>query len=178
MHPQVAHGDDDDNYTPLIRLLHQLRRRERYRNYLNSYYREETTAGTASTAQDTVTAEPSNRISNSQAGSGADSFSNPDAIRKLIQDSQSQTAGGGSSSSVSNFDTTRRPALVYDPLPVTKVPVQRIEQINRGVSTILNGVGSASLDQILRGSFMFTRNENVRSVANNVLDAIFGRRNQ
>jgi len=57
-------------------------------------------------------------------------------------------------------------------------PPYPIEQVNRGVSTILNGVRSLDLGQILRGAFVFPRNENVRSVANNVIDSIFGNARQ
>ena len=103
--------------------------------------------------QDNVTAEPATRIVNT-AGSDLD------AIRKRIQDSENQD---GSSVSLA---TTRR----------TRIPAERIEDINRGISTILNGVGGASVEQILRGPFMFPMSNNVRCVANNVLDSIFGRR--
>ena len=161
--------DDGDRYNPLIRLLKQLRRRDRYRNHPNSYNREETTPATAASNIDTLSVEPANRIANSNSNL------DQDAIKKLIADSQAQSSG---SAGVSNLEPTKRPDLIYDPIAVTKVPAQRIEQINRGVSTILNGVGGGSLEQILRGSFMFTRNENVRNVANNVLDSIFGRRTQ
>jgi len=50
----------------------------------------------------------------------------------------------------------------------------RIERINRGVSTILNGVRMGSLEEILRGSFMFTRNNNVRDVSDSVISSVFG----
>jgi len=48
--------------------------------------------------------------------------------------------------------------------------------VNTGVSTILDGVGKGSLAEVLRGSFAFTRNPNVKNIANNVIDSIFGRR--
>jgi len=53
-------------------------------------------------------------------------------------------------------------------------PPYPIQQVNNGVSTILNGVKSFDLGQILRGAFIFPRNENVKSVATTVLDTIFG----
>lgn len=164
--------DDGDRYNPLIRLLKQLRRRDRYRNHYNSYNKEETTVAPAASNVDTLSIEPANRIANSNSNL------DQDAIKKLIADSQAQSPSSGSVSGSNVDSTTRRPDLIYDPIVVTKVPAQRIEQINRGVSTILGGVGGGSLEQILRGSFMFTRNENVRTVANNVLDSIFGRRTQ
>ncbi len=60
--------------------------------------------------------------------------------------------------------------------PTTYKPPDNLDNVNRGVSTILNGVSKGKLSEILRGSFMFTRNEKVKKVANNVLDAIFGPR--
>jgi len=68
---------------------------------------------------------------------------------------------------------------IYEPLPayVPKAPYD-LGNVNRGVSTILGGVGQGRLSDILRGSFMFTRNDRVKSVANSVIDSIFGRREE
>ena len=56
------------------------------------------------------------------------------------------------------------------------LPPYDLTKVNTGVSTILQGVGQGSLAEILRGSFAFTRNDNVASVANTVIDSIFGKR--
>jgi len=53
-----------------------------------------------------------------------------------------------------------------------------IDRVNEGLSTILRGVGTLRLSEILRGSFVFTSNQNVRDVANNVIDNIFGKRDE
>ncbi len=60
------------------------------------------------------------------------------------------------------------------PLPTRSI----FTRVNNGVETILGGVGSGRLSDILRGSFMFTRNENVRTISNPIIDAIFGRPNE
>ncbi|OXA45930.1 uncharacterized protein LOC110856596 [Folsomia candida] len=49
-----------------------------------------------------------------------------------------------------------------------------IDRVNNGVSTILEGVMSLDLAKILRGAFIFPKSNKVKSVANNVIDTIFG----
>ncbi|CAG7833504.1 unnamed protein product [Allacma fusca] len=183
------HSDEDDRYTPLIRLLKQLRRRDRYQNYYNDDSQAAisnspntaTSSAPITSTSDVQTTEFLGQRPQSQSYNtknyNSGSFSSPDQIRKILGQSQQASSQSTSQSlgDIGNLDNlpSYKPIPSY---PVTAVPPQRIEQINRGVSTILNGVGQGSLDQILRGSFMFTRNENVRSVANTVLDSIFGRR--
>jgi len=69
--------------------------------------------------------------------------------------------------------------------PVTKNTTIRptssggeMSNIKNGVTTILRGVSTFKLSEILRGSFMFTKNQQVRDVANSVIDTIFGERNE
>jgi len=99
--------------------------------------------------------------------------------------SQSQTetpilipssSGGGSSSGGSNNGDRipiQFPNFVQQQ-PQRPSSPEMIQRVNTGVSTILNGVGNFDLGQILRGAFTFPSNNNVKTVANNVIDTIFG----
>jgi len=53
-------------------------------------------------------------------------------------------------------------------------PILNMTRINEGIRTILHGISNFRLSDILRGSFMFTNNEDVRTVGNGVVDSIFG----
>ncbi|OXA40191.1 hypothetical protein Fcan01_25004 [Folsomia candida] len=90
--------------------------------------------------------------------------------------------------------TTKIPPVDSSPLPIEITPQNsttvtttttttsvkpavddaKIDRINTGVSTILKGVMSLDLAKILRGAFIFPKNEKVKSVANHVIDTIFG----
>jgi hypothetical protein len=86
-------------------------------------------------------------------------------------------AGPGPAVSKRQQEPTTIPTTTPRPIrPRPTRPPYDLQRVNDGVSTILGGVGSLRLSEILRGSFMFTRNNRVRDVANTVIDSIFGPR--
>jgi len=183
--PSPHHHDDE--YDPIIRLLKEARKQRKYER--GGIIRE------SASAQNSQFQFPSSSGSNS-GGGGGNSGSPPNPI--LTPGSGNGGSGnfgtigsaisgaippaGGSSSNyppiLPNFPSGSQIIGQLGGSNLPRPPSYPIEQVNRGVSTILNGVRSLDLGQILRGAFVFPRNENVRSVANNVIDSIFGNARQ
>jgi len=168
----------NDPYTPYIRLLKEIRKQRKYGGGSFSPIRDgDGVLGSASSNPQFQL--PSGGGGNSGGGnSGGGGGSPPNPILT--------PGNGGGSSGGSNVGSFIPGSSNYPPVFPTipsgsqiigqlgTLPPYPIEQVNRGVGTILQGVRSLDLGQILRGAFVFPRNENVRNVANNVLDNIFG----
>ena len=167
--------------SPLIKLLKQIRRANRYSAYNRNDDGTDATASATAQAQAVAASSSSNNNNNyntnrdpvvttdflgqrpqssssnnndNRYNSNSNSFSSPEQIQKIIQQSQQSSS---SSSSASSFIPGLGNLGNLPSASGTSVPPQRISEINRGVSTILSGVGSGSLERILRGSFQFTR---------------------
>ncbi|CAG7728730.1 unnamed protein product, partial [Allacma fusca] len=97
-------------------------------------------------------------------------------LDRLLNRNQGNSNSGGSSGTSNNNNnnnnrlgsntdsTTRRSglgSLIFVP------------DVSKGVDTILGGVASANLEQIISGSFIFTPSR-VQNVANNVINRVFG----
>jgi hypothetical protein len=170
-----AHSHDDP-YSPLITFLKDLRKARKHSRLSTGNGGGIRDGGNNGQSQENI----GSSVSNSDTSS----------IRVGVSD------GGSSSNSNSNYnnnnnnnfnnnnDNNRAPltnaqleqVLAQAAAQLPTSPPYDITRVNTGVSTILNGVGSGSLAEILRGSFTFTRNNNVQSVANTVIDSIFGTR--
>ncbi|ODM97337.1 hypothetical protein Ocin01_09347 [Orchesella cincta] len=189
------HGHNDP-YKPVIRLLKEIRKQRKYGGSGFSPIREGD-GGLFGSASNSQFQFPSNfngynngggnngggnNGGNNGGGNGGGSGggSPPNPILTPGSGSSGSSgigsfippAAGGSSNYPPIFPTIPSGSQIAGQLGV--LPPYPLEQVNRGVGTILQGVRSLDLGQILRGAFIFPRNENVRSVANNVIDNIFG----
>jgi len=116
--------------------------------------------------------------SSQQGGFNTQSQQSQQVVPILFPSGGGSSSGGNSGLNSQSSPNDQRITLqIPANFPITPSPTsspQDIQRINSGVSTILNGVRSFDLGQILRGAFIFPQNNNVKSVANNVLDTIFG----
>ncbi|CAL8142387.1 unnamed protein product [Orchesella dallaii] len=176
----------NDPYTPYIRLLKELRKQRKYGSSF-SPIRDGGDGVLGSASSNSQFQFPSNgggggNGGGNSGGGGSGGGSPPNPILTPGNGGGSSggssigsfipPAAGGSSNYPPIFPTIPSGSQIAGQLGV--LPPYPIEQVNRGVGTILQGVRSLDLGQILRGAFIFPRNENVRNVANNVLDNIFG----
>jgi hypothetical protein len=163
--PQPHHGNDP--YTPVISFLKQLRKARKHGGggILGNREEEGIAAGSGS----------SEGFLNQENSSGG---GNKPSVPILFP-----SGGGGGSSSGGSRESDRDRITIQLPAnfphqsqPQPSSP-QDIQRINSGVSTILNGVKNFDLAGILRGAFIFPHGpsgNNVKTVANNVIDTIFG----
>jgi len=174
---QASPHHRDDPYSPVIDFLKQLRKARKHSG-----------AGGVSSAASGIFPGASSGSSSLPSGIFGGGSGGGRDVENIPAESQTSTpilfpsggssSSGSSSSSGGNSDriTIQLPSNLQPNLnrPPSSSSPQDIQRINSGVSTILSGVRSFDLGQILRGAFIFPANNNVKSVANNVLDSIFG----
>lgn len=166
------HHDRDDQYESIIRLLKEARRQDR-----RDYERQRVQSGSSQLPFIQLPSSSGSNSGSSGGSNGGGGSSNPPhpILRPTNNGGNFGTVGSTISGITNGGGSSNFPQLPNFPGgSLVTPPPYPIEQVNRGVNTILNGVRSFDLAQILRGAFVFPRNENVRSVANNVIDTIFG----
>jgi len=192
----------NDPYTPVINLLKELRKARKYGGGLSPIRNGQGgNFGSTSNGQIPQFQFPSNSgggsgsngqipqfqfPSNSGSGSGS---ADPTSTPILTPGSSSGGSGGNFQIPGSGGNFQIPGSSIFPSFPnipgqiggqigaLPTLPPYPIEQVGKGVGTIINGVKKFDLGEILRGSFSFTTNENVKSVAGSVIDSIFGGRN-
>jgi len=160
------HHHQDDSLTPVITFLKQLRKARK-------------DAGGAGLAAGGILGgnREDDPLSSGEIllSSGSAGQSQSQAVTPiLIPSSSGSTSSSGASSNNGDRITIQLPSNFQPQRPPSPSSPEMIQRVNTGVSTILNGVGNFDLGQILRGAFTFPSNNNVKTVANNVIDTIFG----
>jgi len=173
---QAAPHHRDDPYSPVIDFLKQLRKAQKHSGSGVSSASSGIFPGVSSSSSGIFPGASNSGIFGGSGG-GRDTENVPAESQTSTpilfpssggSQSQSSSSGGNSDRITIQLPSNLQPGNRPPSSP------QDIQRINSGVSTILSGVRSFDLGQILRGAFIFPANNNVKSVANNVLDSIFG----
>jgi len=165
------HHHRDDSLTPVITFLKQLRKARKDAGGVG------VAAGSilGGNREDDPLSSGEISLPSSSAGQSQQSGTVTPILIPSSSGGSSISNGGGSSNNgdriTVQFPSNFNPIQQRPPSPSSPEMIQRV---NTGVSTILNGVGNFDLGQILRGAFTFPSNNNVKTVANNVIDTIFG----